>query len=126
MKLTDCAFLTDENIDAAVVAWLRERGHEVFDIKEEGLFGLMDEEILLRAFEQKQVIISQDSDFGTLVFRDGARFYGIVYLRPGHENPAVHLETLQLLFDQELDLTPPFIITAENRSDVIRFRVREL
>jgi predicted nuclease of predicted toxin-antitoxin system len=68
MKLTDCAFLTDENIDAAVVAWLRERDHEVLDIKEEGLFGSMDDEILERAFGQKQVIISQDSDFGTLVF----------------------------------------------------------
>ena len=126
MKLAELAFLTDENIDAAVVAWLRERGHAVVDIKEEGLFGLLDQEILKRAFEQQQVIISQDSDFGTLVFRDDAQLFGILYLRPGHEDPAVHLETLQSLFEQEFDLAPPFIITAEHRGEVIRFRVREL
>ena len=53
MKLTHCDFLTDKNIDVSVVAWLQGRGHEVFDIKEEALFGLTDEEILIRSFEQK-------------------------------------------------------------------------
>ena len=107
MKLTDGAFLTDENVDAAVVAWLRERGLEVFDIKEAGLFGWLDEEILERAFEQKQVIISQDSDFGTLVFRDGARFYGIVYLRPGMKIPRFTWKRYNYFSIRSLTLLPP-------------------
>lgn len=126
MKLDACTFLTDENIDSEVLAWLREKGLVVFDIKEEQLFGLTDMDILARAFVQQQVVISQDSDFGTLVFRDGAEFFGIIYLRPGHFNPGIHIETLSTLFNQGLDLKPPFIITAENRGETVRLRVREL
>lgn len=126
MKLSDCAFLTDENIDVEVVQWLRAQQLEVFDIKEETLFGLSDQEILAKALTRQQVVVSQDSDFGTLVFRDGAQFYGMIYLRPGHQSPEVHIETLSTLFAQELTVSPPFMITAENRGDAIRFRVREL
>ncbi len=126
MNIADYAFLTDENIDNEVLKWLRAQGGEVFDIKESNLFGLSDKEILKRAFEQQQVVVSQDSDFGTLVFRDGAQFFGIIYLRPGHQNPEVHIVPLSTLFAQEPNVSPPIIIAAENRGESIRFRVREM
>ncbi|RMG69703.1 MAG: hypothetical protein D6722_09680 [Bacteroidetes bacterium] len=124
MKLADCAFLTDENIDSELVTWLREQGFDVLDVKESGLFGMPDHDILQQAWAQQRIVISQDSDFGTLVFRDAVQFFGIIYLRPGHHSPAVHLETLQSLMVQPFDLKAPFIITAEHRGESIRFRVR--
>lgn len=75
MKLADCAFLTDENIDSERVAWLREQGLDVLDVKESGLFGMPDQDILQQAWVEQRIVISQDSDFGTLVFRDAAQFF---------------------------------------------------
>ncbi len=46
MKFQDLQFLTDENIDWEVVAFLRKLGFEVFDIKENELFRMSDREIL--------------------------------------------------------------------------------
>ena len=63
MSLTEFRFLTDENIDVEVLAFLREQGLDVFDIKEERLFGLYDKEILTFAFASNRVVISQDSNF---------------------------------------------------------------
>lgn len=47
MRLAEGKFLTDENIDSLVVEFLRAQGHDVFDVKEEGLIG-SDDLTLLR------------------------------------------------------------------------------
>lgn len=59
-------FLTDENVSPKVVRALREKGHNVFDIKEEGLQGVSDDEIMKRARSIKHIIVSEDLDFGNL------------------------------------------------------------
>lgn len=41
MKLNDFPLLTDENIDPNVVAYLRQRKFDVFDIKEAGCSHLL-------------------------------------------------------------------------------------
>ena len=42
MKLTDYAFLTDENINPIIVQSLRQRGCNVLDVKEQQLSGNSD------------------------------------------------------------------------------------
>lgn len=125
MNIEQLRFLTDENIDSEVVMLLRERGFDVLDIKEEKLFRLSDKAILEMALEQKRVVISQDSDFGTLVFRDQNPFHGIIYLRPGHESPQFHLATLLAILDADLSFSIPFILVAENTGEIVKMRLRE-
>jgi len=125
MNIEQLRFLTDENIDSEVVMLLRERGFDVLDIKEEKLFRLSDKAILEMALEQKRVVISQDSDFGTLVFRDSNPFYGILYLRPGHESPQFHTSTLLAILDADLSFSIPFILVAENTGEIVKMRLRE-
>lgn len=98
----------------------------VFDIKEEGLFGLSDKAILEFAYATNRVVISQDSDFGTLVFREQMPLWGIIYLRPGHSNPLIHVQTMKNLLDYNPSLEYPFIIVGENNQEVIKFRIRLL
>jgi predicted nuclease of predicted toxin-antitoxin system len=126
MNIRQFRFLTDENIDKELVAFLRAEGFDVFDIKEEGLFRLSDRAILERALAGQRVVISEDSDFGTLIFRDNLPFYGVVYLRPGHESPEVHLETFAAILASELDFSIPFILVAENTSEYVRIRLRNI
>jgi predicted nuclease of predicted toxin-antitoxin system len=125
MKITDFRFLTDENIDVEILDYLRKNGLDVFDIKEKQLFRMPDEQILALSVEEKRVIITQDSDFGTMIFRDKSAFFGIIYLRPGHQSALIHLNTLALIFDENLELTPPFLLVAENTDTVIRLRLRQ-
>ncbi|MEM6297884.1 MAG: DUF5615 family PIN-like protein, partial [Bacteroidota bacterium] len=76
--------------------------------------------------QDQYVIISQDSDFGTLIFKEMADFYGIIYLRPGHHAAVVHLQTIEALLKANIDFEPPFLLVAENKEGKINFRVRNL
>ncbi len=126
MNLHSFQLLTDENVDKEVLIFLRSQNLDVFDIKESGLFRMKDQEILAKALVENRVVIAQDSDFGTLVFRDQFDFYGIIYLRPGHENPSSHIECFKAILSLEINVEPPFIIVAENLGDNVRIRVRQL
>ncbi len=66
MKLSEFKFLTDENISSVVVQFLREYGLDVFDVKENLLSGRRDSFLLDLAVQQNRIVITQDSDFGTL------------------------------------------------------------
>jgi predicted nuclease of predicted toxin-antitoxin system len=78
MKFSTLRFITDENIDVEVKGFLRKKGFDVFDIKEARLFSSPDETILERSYEEKRIVLTQDSNFGTLIFRDKKPFCGIV------------------------------------------------
>ena len=45
--------LADENVYQPMVTMLRELGHDVFDIKEQQLFGIDDELVMKMAREQR-------------------------------------------------------------------------
>ncbi|MBK6931854.1 MAG: DUF5615 family PIN-like protein [Saprospirales bacterium] len=109
-----------------MVEFLRAEGINVFDIKKENLFRLSDRSILEMALSQQRVVISQDSDFGALIFRDQVPFYGVVYLRPGHESPEVHIESMAVILDADLEIRPPFVLVAENTGDLVRLRLRNI
>lgn len=126
MNIRDLCFLADENIDKELVAFLKVEGFEVFDIKEQELFRLSDAAILEISFSQKRIIITQDSDFGTMIFRDGALFHGVIYLRPGHQSPFYHIETMRTIIDANLDFVIPFILVAENTEGFVKMRLRGL
>jgi predicted nuclease of predicted toxin-antitoxin system len=126
MKLRDYAFLTDENIDAEVVALLRQEGFDVLDIKEQHWFGMPDVEILQKSHEQNRVVISQDSDFGMLIYRDNIDFCGVIYLRPGHISSKIHVQTIQTLLATSIEVDVPLIIVAENAKGYIKIRIRQL
>ena len=68
------------------VARLRERGHDVVYVAEtapaEG-----DAEIMRRAQADGRLLLTEDKDFGDLVFRRGGELPGIVLLRI---DPAMH------------------------------------
>ena len=126
MSSIDLRFLTDENIDKELVLFLRAEGFDVFDIKEEGLFRLSDAAILELSFLQKRIVISQDSDFGKLIFRDGEFFHGIIYLRPGHQSSILHIETMRAIIEANFDFIIPFILVADNREGLVKIRLRSI
>lgn len=60
-------FLADENMPSNLATVLSARGHAVRFVQESG-FGLPDLEVLGKAVELDAVLLTQDQDFGRLIF----------------------------------------------------------
>ena len=114
MRVVGLSLLTDENIDHQIVIYLRGAGISVKDVKEEGLVGSEDVALLRLAMSESRVIVTHDSDFGTLAVTGG---------EPHH--PEFTIETLQTLFAQDLEVAPPFIIVAVRSGGQVRIRIRQ-
>ena len=54
-----------------------------------------------KAFSEKRIIVTHDSDFGTLAVLGGEPVLGIIYLRPGHIDPTFTCDTLRALFEDD-------------------------
>jgi predicted nuclease of predicted toxin-antitoxin system len=72
-------FLVDRCAGATLARWLRDKGHDVQEVRERGP-DPGDEELLARALADARVLITLDKDFGALVFAKGKPHSGIVRL----------------------------------------------
>jgi len=76
-------FLADESCDHAVVRALRAAGHEVTAAAEEGQRSV-DSELISRAHAEDRVLLTEDKDFGWLVFASRSESAGVILIRfPG-------------------------------------------
>lgn len=73
-------FLADENIHADIVGWLRDRGNDVL-YAAEALQSRRDDDLLAIARQDQRVLITDDKDFGELVFHQRLATSGIVLIR---------------------------------------------
>lgn len=126
MTLTDFPLLTDENIDPEVVSYLRSRGFDVCDVVAEGWLGASDQELLSRATAEGRIVLTHDSDFGTLAVLGGQPLVGVIYLRPGHIDAAFTIATIEAVLDSNPQLTPPFLLVARRHGTQVTIRVRRL
>jgi predicted nuclease of predicted toxin-antitoxin system len=73
-------FLADESCAGPVTRALREAGHDVVAISEVAA-GTADDEVLERALNEKRVLITEDRDFGELVYARGRSSTGVILVR---------------------------------------------
>lgn len=126
MNPFDFPLLADENINPAVIEYLRNNGLNVWSIIDENLIGSSDRQVLEIAYQTGRVVLTHDSDFGWLAIGQGLPIIGIIYLRPGHIRPAFTIGTLNSIEEQNIDVEPPFIIVAERVEDTINIRIRRM
>ena len=73
-------FLADESCDFAVVRALRKAGHSVLAVTEISP-GVEDTEVFELAEREKRIIITEDKDFGQLVYAHSRPSSGVILLR---------------------------------------------
>jgi predicted nuclease of predicted toxin-antitoxin system len=74
-------FLVDESVGARLATWLTEHGHDATAVGRDYPRSLPDDEILAIARREGRIIITNDTDFGELVFRERRPHAGVILLR---------------------------------------------
>jgi predicted nuclease of predicted toxin-antitoxin system len=73
-------FLADESCDFAVVRALRVEGHEVLAVSEVTP-GAEDSKVLQLALTESRILLTEDKDFGQLVYAHRQKTAGVIFLR---------------------------------------------
>jgi len=118
--------LSDENVPTELIDWLSQKGFNISGIVSERLFGTDDLDIIVKAFEEKRIIITLDSDFGKIIFTQKIDFFAIVYLRPGHFNGDFHIATIETIIRNLEEVTDNLIIIGQRKGNKIKVRIRHL
>jgi predicted nuclease of predicted toxin-antitoxin system len=108
-------FLIDECVHGDVTAYLRSTGHDVVYIAEIAS-GSQDEDILKKAVEEGRILITNDKDFGDLVFRSGQPHHGVLLFRLKNESAPNQVNILASLLEQHSDdIAGQFAVVQEGR-----------
>jgi len=87
-------FLVDQAVSWQIARDLKAAGHDAVHVRDIGLAAANDESVLQRAVEERRVVITQDTDFGTLLTTTGARRPSVILLRLRDGRPEVYTRAL--------------------------------
>jgi predicted nuclease of predicted toxin-antitoxin system len=108
-------FLADESCDFAVVRALRSAGYNVLSIAEEAP-QTQDPEVIALSAREGRVLLTEDKDFGQLVYAELLESSGVILIRfPADERkalPGAVLEAIEKLGDR---LVGAFIVLTPQR-----------
>ncbi|MBS3772056.1 MAG: DUF5615 family PIN-like protein [Bacteroidales bacterium] len=111
--------LADECCDSALVSFLRKEGHDVLYVMEEKP-GSLDSEVLEKAKSEKRIIITEDKDFGELVYRLKLEAEGIILLRFKVNEAPKKLQQIKILISEYKDRLKKNLVVVN--PDGFRFR----
>jgi len=77
-------FLIDESVEKPIVDWLRDQKYDVTYVTESSP-AITDEEVIKIANSESRILITNDKDFGELIFRQGRITQGILLIRASNE-----------------------------------------
>lgn len=107
-------FLADENIENEIIIALRLSGFEVLSIRETDP-GIEDRSVLRIALSSDCILLTNDKDFGELVYRERRIAKGVILLRLGTTPIADRIERLKkVVSDHKSALLNSFSVISRN------------
>jgi predicted nuclease of predicted toxin-antitoxin system len=107
-------FLLDQSAEARIGVILVSLGHDATRVGKDHPPGLPDDQVLSIAVTEQRVLLTNDRDFGDLIFRQNQAHAGVVYFRfpldtTAHQKIAALLDLLETHasdLDKYLVVTP--------------------
>ncbi len=104
-------FLVDECTGPTVAEWLRNEGYEVFSVFDEAK-GATDDQLLTKAVSEDWIIITNDKDFGTMIFRERRPHRGVIFLRLADERSKNKIAVVSQILSDHADMVADHFVTA--------------
>ncbi|OIO20125.1 MAG: hypothetical protein COZ80_03860 [Ignavibacteria bacterium CG_4_8_14_3_um_filter_37_9] len=113
-------FIADVNIEKLIVVELRKAGYDVTWILETDKY-LEDVQILLQANIEKRILLTNDKDFGELVYRQKLLSSGIILFRVKEQDEKVKYSLLKdFLLNNKESVYHNFIVITKNKIRIIK------
>ena len=117
-------FLADESCDFSVVRALRAAGHDVAAIAESAP-QTIDDDVIELAARETRVLLTEDKDFGQLVYAGSQASSGVILIRfPAEARPELPSTVLQTVEKLGASLTGLFVVIQPNRIRISRIPAR--
>lgn len=115
-------FLADESCDFAVVRALRANGYDVLAVSE-FMRRSVDSELIEQAYQENRILLTEDKDFGWLVFASHSVSAGVILIRfPGNARSALAQSVMQLVQKYGTELVNAFVVVQPGQ---VRFSRKE-
>ncbi len=120
------SFFADENIPSELIEWIRNNEYNVSGVKAEKMFEMADADIIKNCYSSGQIIITQDNDFGKIIFTKSVPFFSIIYLRPGHLDAGFHIPTLKSILKRKELIIAGTLVIGSRKDDKIKIRIKQI
>jgi predicted nuclease of predicted toxin-antitoxin system len=115
--------VADESCDFSVVVGLRAAGHDVTSITEL-MSGVNDEKVIDLAASERRLLLTEDKDFGQLVFAAAKENSGVILIRyPALARSTLIEAVVKLLSDRGEALSSRFVVLEPGRVRVTQLVV---
>jgi predicted nuclease of predicted toxin-antitoxin system len=118
-------FLLDQCTDARPMAYLNQHGHDAIRVGGAYAAGLTDDVVLMLAHAEGRVLITDDRDFGELVFRQRMPHVGVIFLRLSPDSALdAKIAAIEDVLAHHRDELDQFLVVTEKSVRVRRTRWR--
>jgi predicted nuclease of predicted toxin-antitoxin system len=122
MTPTDLSFLADESCDFIVVRALRAKGYDVVAVSETTRRSV-DSELIEQAHRENRILLTEDKDFGWLVFASHSVSAGVILIRfPGNARKKLGSSVVELVEQKGKELKDAFVVMQPGQ---VRFSRKE-
>lgn len=112
-------FLLDQSADARLLSYWRGLGHDATRVGTDFPPGLLDPVVLATAHAEGRILITDDRDFGDLVFREHLPHAGVIFLRLGpYAELATKIDRLAYVLTLHADEPEQFLVVTCHRVGV--------
>jgi len=113
-------FLLDESADYPLAAFLKQLGHDVTAIAHDYPHALSDPQVLAIAEQEQRILITNDRDFGELIFRRQLPHAGVLLFRLGQEDLQTKQAWLLHVLNHHRHHLKEFIVVTDQKIRVRR------
>ena len=115
--------LADMGVSMSTVNALRELGHDVAHLREQGLMRMADPDIVAKARSEGRIVLTFDLDFGEIMALAGQASPSVILFRMRNQTPRVVTPRLiQVIHECHAELAAGAFVTVEDYG----YRLRRL